>query len=418
MTSPKRAASSPRHHRLPPPLLDGTSEHDGYPILDEHPEELAIALLKTSRSTRLMAAAGEDTSDLFAAVSLGRRLRMLRDCGAEDNVRAALMVAAECLIELDRPQLAIALADVAEWALKRGATGTALEFFQLTALLDERSAGPCREAGKLARARGDLPRAEMWFRHGIHRGRTSGDWASATWSMVGLSIVLRLRGSLSSAETWLMRALRRARRQSLQEVVAAAYHEMLAVAIRRESNRAVVRYGRQAIQAYRGDARSLAVAHDIAVFWTVQGFYMEALSIFRSLPEDYGHPSDQVALAANIARCAGALHLRSEFDAAVVRTEALLVDPASRQMEALALGETAHGASDIGDYKLALNLATRALDLARQRSEAQLEMEMEVLLDQLHNRISPSEVAMADPPVRAPRPVSMLAREISAAMAG
>ncbi len=417
MTLPKRPPSSRRHHRLPPPLLEGASERDGYALLEEHPEALALVLMKTSRSTRLMAAGGTTSADLFAADSIGRRLRLIRECGAGSDLRAALTTAAESLVSPERGRLQRALLDIAEWGVRSGATATALEFFQLAALMDDRSAAPCREAGKLARARGDLPRAELWFRHGIHRGRTAGDWPSATWSMIGLGVVMRLRGSLPAAETWLVRALRRGRRHGLRDVVAAAYHEMVVVAIRRESNRAVVRYGREAIQAYRGDARALAVAHDIAAFWMVQGFHAEALEVFRSIPNDFGTPSDRLALAANVARCAGARRLRSEFDQAVTRAEALLDSADSREMEGLALGAMAHGAAALGDGRQAIEFATRAVLIARQRGEAQLEVEMESLLARLRQTVDAGAAPGADPPARAPRPVSVLAREISAAIA-
>jgi tetratricopeptide (TPR) repeat protein len=403
---------TPRPHQLPP--VSGTGDVNGQIFTDEVGDPFALALYKTCRSLRLWVDRYAEIAPVFSPGAFVNRLELLKQVSDDADLSSDLQVLAEILSNQTIAEASVACGRVAQWASNRGASGVALEFLELAALLSPTDPNWCRDAGRLARTRGDFVRAEIWFRHGIQRGRASGDWSAVTWSLIGLGIVARLRGNLSGAEAAFGRALRRARRHRLHPVVAAAYHELMITAIRRNNLRSVVTFARQASRSYpAGDPRIHALAHDLAAFWLKRGFYEASLRVFHAIPETFGSPLDQLAKACNELKASGSLRLTRDFSRALARLETLLQDPSTDQHKGLACLSVAVGAHEMGNQDLALRWASEALAVARSRAEAQVESEAEALIDQLAtHRSSPQTDELAN----APRPISTLAEELVAAL--
>ncbi len=410
----KKATRQP--HQLPPVPASGAGEVHGKIFSDEVGSQFALALYKTGRSMRLWVDRCASDAPVFSPDAYVQRLELLKQVSTEEDLRSHLFVLAGILSNRTIPEAAVSCSRVAEWALHRSAPGVALEFLELAALLSPEDPRWCREAGRVARMRGDFARAELWFRHGVQRGRAQGDWSAVTWSFVGLGIVARLRGNLSGAEAAFGKALRRARRHRLQPVVAAAYHELMITATRRNNLRAVATFARQASRNYpAGDPRLHALAHDVAAFWLKKGFYEEALRMFHAIPETFGSPLDQLAKACNELKASGPLRLTDDFSHALARVETLLQDPSTDQHKALAYMSVAVGAHGIGNRDLALRWAREALAVARSRAEAQVEMEAESLIGELG---TPQRSPQTENFGKAPKPISALADELVAALSG
>ena len=407
--------------RIPPPLDQGPEVLDGAPIFDEFAPEEALALWKTVRSVRLwLRVQPEQRAEAFVPGSLDQRLEMLRAAIAGRPLLADLEALAGVLGggEVNPEEIGAACHRMAEWAERRGAVGTAIEFMQAAAFACPDDAGLARQVALLTRQRGEFPRAETWFRQAIATGRRTKDWAAYIRSYLGLGTLQMLRGNYPAARKMMLRGLHAAKRHSSRELIAMAYHDLAVVSGRTGRSSEMRRFAGAALAAYgKGHARVPALAYDVAVFWLGQGYFAQALEVFEATPPDFGTPLDRLVRAAAIARAAGALRDRRAFYAASREVSRLVGNPAVAQGVANALVNLAHGARSIGDAVDAREYAERALEVAHARGESETVLEAETLIESTR-----AEGAADAPPAAAkkgpPRQVAELANNLVAAVAG
>lgn len=402
--------------RIPPPITYGEDALDAGIVLEELSGDLALALWKTVRTVYLWAALPPDErGEAFAPEAFGRRMEVLRQEAVPPEIRPALEAAARVLdpSTASPEEASGACREVAEWAKARGATGTALEFLQAAALALPLDASLAHAVARLARRRAEFARAETWYRQAIFLARRTRDRDSLARSYCGLGTTFMHRGAYPAARQALLRGLRAAQRYSLHDLATAISHDLAVVAIRTDRGADVVKHARAALEGY-GSAhpRLPALAHDVAVFWMNRGYFAAVLPVFQAIPDGFGDAGDRLTLAASTARAAGGVGDRALHAERWDEALALLEDAGAAERSATALVELARGAEALGEWEKAESAAGRAFELARSRAEGEKALEAESVLESIRRSRSAGTPRVR--PVRAPRQVQWLAREMAA----
>jgi hypothetical protein len=177
---------------------------------------------------------------------------------------------------------------------------------------------------------------------------------------------------------------RAARRHGLWSIKPLALHDLCCVAIHFGETEEVAEYGRKAFRAYgRRHPRVVALAHDIAFFWMLQGYFAPALRVFRAVAAHVTDRPHRILAHSSVARAPAAWGDRYTFNEAWADTWQLIDATADTEKVAEALVNLAHGAAGIGDRDRASIAAGQALTVALQRGEAAERDSAEQLLHRL-----------------------------------
>lgn len=390
--------------RIPPPIDHGAEPIDSGVILREFPTDAGLLLWKTVRSLRLWSAAGvAERAEVFTAEAAERRDELLREGAFPASVTEALRTSAAVLGNGGRQaaELGAACRAVADWARGQERLGTALEFMQAAAFVEPERPETAWEVARLARHNGDFPRAESWYRQAISLARRGGKWEMFTRAYLGLGTVAMARGNYPAARRACLRGLRSAQRHSLRELAAMGHHDLAAVAIRTSREREVMRHTRAAIQAYGPrHPRLPALAHDIATFWVMQGYFRPAIRLYQLVRPTLITAQDRLKTTTMLVRAAAAAGEAEIYATAWREATRLLHNPAAAAGAAAAMVNMAHGAASTGDFDTAEEMARAGQRLAAQRSEAELQLEADALLGALASQRALARVR--EPDVRTP----------------
>src|SRR4051794_20577697 len=175
MKSPRAKAATaraPRRWRTPPPLTRGSAESlEGMEILREVPGETGVLLWQAYRNVMFWATAeAQDRGKLFAADAGQHRLEDLLAADVPSGIVDALVAVGRLLSAPETTSgdtIADATRTIADWAEQEGYGSTALSFKQAAALASPRNAAYALAVGRMSRERGEMPRAETWYRHTI-----------------------------------------------------------------------------------------------------------------------------------------------------------------------------------------------------------------------------------------------------------
>jgi hypothetical protein len=118
----------------------------------------------------------------------------------------------------------------------------------------------------------------------------------------------------------------------------------------------------------------------VAYFWMGQGRFAPALDVFRAVLPHLADPSERLLCAGNLGRAAGAVGDRAGFEEAweqVWTGDEWEKLPSAGQ----AVLELAHGASSLRDWPRAEKAAETARDLAQKRSQGQVVILSDTVLD-------------------------------------
>lgn len=384
--------------RLPPPIMHGADPIEATVVLQEYPDAAGTLLWQSVRAVLLWAEfpAGQ-RSGIFASGAFAERIERIEALGEASPWQTPLRVLATVLRGRARAgTIAAACREISEGASAEGRFGTALEFMQAAAVALPGDARLAHDVARLARSRTDYVRAETWYRQAIARARRSKQWHDFSLSYIGLGTVFMRRGSFPHARKALIRGLRAAKRFSLHPLVAAAYHELMVLAIQRERAPEVARYARAAVESY-GPAheRLPALAFDYGIFLLSRGHSAEALRTFQGVPQSFGRPVDRLARAAAIVQAAGGVGEYGVYEEGWRDAEALLRDPAAAPGAATALQAMARGALLIGERERAEISAHRVQQLAAERGEAALEFAAAELLEEIRRPEPAAEIAVS-----------------------
>ena len=387
------AAPSPsrsRRWRVPPPLTRNGELLEGSDVLTEVPGQIAILLWKSLRSVTLWAAAApQDQDQLFAPGSVQRRIAEILASGVEPPLREPLEALASLLADprhASREAVALACRQIAQWAAGRAAHGTELAFTQAAALALPVDAELAFQVGRLTRARGEIARAESWYRRAIMLGRQTGNWTAYARSFLGLGIAARRRGNLPLARRSHLKALRVAGRHGLAEVRAMALHELFTVSVECDDASTAQRYAEQAFHAYGARHRYVRyLANDVCCLWMREGEFQRALPVLRSL-QPLLVEAERLLPAANLVRAAGGAGDRLAFEAGWADALALIDSAPAPDAVPSALLSIARGATGVGEWERAAEAAERALAAATAAGQAQNVFEAESVLAFVRSR--------------------------------
>ena len=389
MSGSNRIASMPprsRRWRVPPPLTRGGETLEGAEVLSEFSGETAVLLWKSLRTVTLWASAGSlEQVDLFTPGARHRRLAELITAPVDPEIRHPVETIAALLdapAGVRRESIALACRQLGQWAGTHGGSATEIAFVQAAALACPADADLSLQVARLSQARGEVPRAESWYRRTIMLGRQTGNWTAYSRSFLNLGIAAKRRGNFPLARRFNLKALRSATRHALAELRAMSLHELFIVAMETEDASTAQRYATQAWQAY-GPKHAYAhlLAHDLCVLWMREGQFGRAHSVLRTLVPFFNE-DERVFPLANLARAAGGMGDHGAFEEAYARALPLLEDDVVRKRAAVATPylAIARGATGVAEWERATQMAEHALTVASLAGEHDSVFEAESLL--------------------------------------
>lgn len=390
-TRSKAAAQRvPRRWRTPPPLTRGAESLEGMEILREVGGEAGVLLWQAYRNVMFWASVEQgERAALFSEKAAARRAAEVEAARVPDELRPALAAVGEMLAAPDAATgdaLAEACTSIARWAEGEGHLNAALAFTQAASVAAPRTPRLSLAVGRLARRRGDLARAETWFRHTIMIARQVGDWDSYSRAYIALGNMLIARGNFPAAGRMHIKALRAARRKGLQQLQGMALHDLFVVAHETGKDESAEEYARQAFRAYGPAHSSLpALAHDVAYFWLQRGAFQRALDVFQALESHFFTASQRLALLANIGRAAAGVGDREQFRRMWTQVYRVSKDPEVHSVVPGCLYELALGASNLGEWDRAEQAAGDAYEQATRLGQGRVRLQAEGLLESIRS---------------------------------
>jgi hypothetical protein len=405
MKSTRSKASAqrvPRRWRTPPPLTRGSESLEGMEILREIAGELGILFWQAYRNVMFWASVDRgERAALFSENASSRRLQEIADARIPDELRAPLTTLAEMIgaaDETDGEGVAEACTEIARWAEGEGQLNTALAFTQAASVSADRDARLSLGVGQLARRRGDMARAETWFRHTVMIARQVGDWDSYSRAYIALGNMLIARGNLPAAARMHIKALRAARRKGLQQIQGMALHDLFVIADVMGKDEQAEEYARQAFRAYGPSHPSIPVlASDVAYFWLERGNFQRSLEVFQALEPHHLAPRTRLILLANIARAAGGVGDRDLFRKAWTQVHRLTKDPDLHAVVPACILELGLGAANLGEWDRAQQAAEDAYEQATRLGQGRVRLSAESLLDSIRSGRIASAAKPASP---------------------
>jgi len=376
-----------RRWRVPPALTHGdTDAFEGLSVLDEITGELGLVLWQSLRDAMLWGRAGKvEREALFTPGSDQYRVAEILAAGAPEELEEPLKTMAAMLgapATAREEIVSLACRQVARWAEDRGQLAAALAYAQAAAVVNPADPATAYAVGRLARRRAEHARAETWFRRTIALARQAGDWPTYALAFNGLGNLYVLRGNFPTARRFFIRALRAAGRNSLHDIEGAALHDLFGIAIETGDTKEAHELARAAFQAYGPHNPKLArLAYDVAYFWTTQGYFDRALSVFRSLQDHFPDVAMQVSLLGDVGRAAGGAGDRQTFQEAWDELAEMVRQNPANDTTARAYLDLAHGALSLGAWERADDAAQRALDGATRRGDGKTRLTAETLIE-------------------------------------
>ena len=373
-----------RRWRVPPPLTRGDELLEGSEILRELSGETGVLLWKSLRTVTLWTSASpQEQLSLFAAGARSRRLAELLAADLDPALRQPLETLTALLdepLEARREVVALSCRQVAQWAGANGAYATELAFVQAAALVCPADADLALQVGRMTRQRGELARAESWYRRAIMLGRQTANWTAYSRSYLNLAMLAKHRGNFPVTRRLATKSLRCATRHGITEIRAMSLHQLFTVAVECEDASTAQRYAEQAYRAYGPRHPSVRyLAHDLCVLWMREGQFHRALPVLNSLEPLFGD-EEALLIAANTTRAAGGMANAGLFETAWQRAAALLEHPQRSVNTSQAMLSMARGATGVKAWDRAEEMATRALTAATEGQENQNIFEAESIL--------------------------------------
>lgn len=179
-----------------------------------------------------------------------------------------------------------------------------------------------------------------------------------------------------------------------------ALHDLFTVSAEVRDVAAAERYAQQAFRVYDcDDPRLPALAHDVAGFWLLQGYYTRSLSVFQAVFPLIQDPTIRMLVLSNIARAAGGAGERKIYLDAWLNIWRIVDRNPKTDRVCSALLNLAYGAASLDDRERVELAAAETLKFAAERQEAGIQAEAEALLAVVRNRqfMAPRIQPLTDP---------------------
>jgi tetratricopeptide (TPR) repeat protein len=390
MSQPTHTDPDRRRWRVPAPLVSGRTGLQGLSVLEEFPNELGTILWQSLRTVRRWASAPPAIRrKLFLPGAHRQRITDIEAVLPTPALQEPLTTLAELLknsSKIEAAQIGAACARISEWAQSQNARATEFDFVQAAALASPTDPRLGLAVARTARDRAEYPVAEAWYQRTIALARRARDWDIYARAYIGLGKMWRTRGAYPAARKHFLKAVRVASRQRLRDAQGMALHDLFAVEAQGHRDEQAQAYAAAALQAYGAAHRLLPnLAHDVAYFWMERGHFAAALPVIQAvmphLPIRY-----QLRAQGSLARAAGAVGDELVFE---VSWQQVMASPDDALDRADTLMEAAQGAASLARWTLAESAAHRALEISRQRREAEISHKAEALLESVrHERLA------------------------------
>jgi len=272
-------------------------------------------------------------------------------------------------------RVAEACAELALWAEGREKKRTAAHFAEAAARVEPHVSARSFTAGRLNRRLGDAVRAAMWYsraarlaRLAYARGekRSEVDFANAHLGYGNLQHDL---GKYTPAEYHYLKAVRAALRSGRKSLAASAHHNLIGVAFDTGRVEKALEHAQAAVRLLPSRHPEFpALVHDIALLLLRQSYFSSAIPILEKVLPRLERRNNRLIALASLARCAAAVkdHIRFERAASAV----LAIVAEDNESSDTALYHLAEGARSFWEWERAHDLATQAIQIARDRGNA------------------------------------------------
>ncbi|WP_420125512.1 hypothetical protein [Longimicrobium sp.] len=335
--------------------------------------------------------------------------------GAVPPLDDALRAVAEYLHGIgSRRDAADALLRISDWALERGAAEPAIQCAEAAAALVPESGRLALAAGRANRIFSEAMRAALFYERAVTLARIRRKWRTYVRAHLGLGHIKKGYGDMAAARAHYFTAARAARSLSGEKWLAAqTKHDLMALAAESGDFEEALLHARQALDWYpRHHARFPALAHDVGFLLVRMDLYSAAVPLLKAVMSTRIPPPDQVIGWSTLARATAGMNDAAGYRAAV--DEVLRRVGLFDLHAAPAFANLGWGAWLLGEWEEAEQYASRALEIAEKRTEAEA------------GRVARAVLANVDVRRRGPAPppddvrssqVLQLAREIAASLA-
>jgi tetratricopeptide (TPR) repeat protein len=222
----------------------------------------------------------------------------------------------------------------------------ALASGQVAVSLDPDSAIYAWRMGRLKRIRADSE-APSWYRRAVELGSVRKTWEPVARSYLGLSGIQLEQKDYVGVEHFALLALRTARSAGLRKVVPEAFHNLAIACFGLGRAPEGVNYARLALEEYDRSWPHIAVlANDVATYMYLEiGEFDRALPLLKSALHAVEGNYNKLCVMGNIARAAGGVGNRDDFDWAAEQVYRLSEQVLEKQGAVDALVDVARGAS-------------------------------------------------------------------------
>jgi hypothetical protein len=320
----------PAQHRLsrrwclPPAVLRDPSDLlEGDRILAESPNDFGLLLWQTVRDVTLWAGTPpEARGQLFGQGSADTRLALLVAAEVPPQAPTAAIDTLHALLTLSRPDsdlLSLCCLEVAAWARGADRHHTAVAFAQAGALASPLFAEAALQTGLLARAAGQVSRAETWLRRSVGLARRSRDRVSYTTALVELGAVAEAQGAAERAERYYRKGYKAGLRYGARAARMRAAHGLFRLARERNDHATAAQFALSAQSLYEQDAPGgVALLIDLFRFWKNLGELRRARLVLKRLRPLWAalSPAVQLEAASVAARMAAVPGIRDSGRAA------------------------------------------------------------------------------------------------------
>lgn len=333
-----------------------------------------------------------DRTGLFAA-PVAEWQSAMETAGAEvEMIRAPLRVLAAMVRfpeVMKAGDVCSACLTVSEWAASNHLPETALRFAEAAGRADPLNARAAAHAGQMAAQLAADDRAEVWYERGIKIGRRTEDWEWYIRSNLRMGILRYEQGDFRAARRSYGRARERALWAGLLPFAGKAHHDMLLIEIAEGTFITGNRHARRALEYYPVHYERLPhLAQDYALLLTTYRCDADALRVLNLALPVITLPAERIAVLGTLAKAAAGVGNRVQYRGAAEDVQVLA--SVSELNAAGALAIAAEGALVLRDWRRAVELASRALDIATRRREREPRRRAEVVLRAIAAREVPS----------------------------
>lgn len=349
---------------LPPPIQRRRENE----ILDEIPSELGVQLWLDVRHLRAWAESSEDVrARLFNRTPPAWVAERRKDARAQATALSGALTLFASVLDtpqkVDTTAVAMACAQVVDWALKHEHFQTAIEFAEAAALVDPANPAMANLAGRVTRNAKEFARSEVWFNRGIGYAREQDNKVELARGHLGYGTLCKELGRVRGARKHLNSGSRIARKHGPPSLGAEAQHDLCALLIVRGHHSEAEKRARRALNWYgKSHQRFPFFAADVALLLVLERNYTAALRLLKGVLRLVDRPGPRSVILALYTRALAGIGERDSV--AHFRRRVLRLLTKHREWEAAVLWHLANAERLLERWESAEADALRGLAVA------------------------------------------------------